>query len=1159
MKKMLDSADVGMLTKQKKLILWIMKKSLFFFIALFSVTSFGYTQNFSLNLGKVTLHESFDRIKKAGKVTMFYSDDELNVDKLVRVKFTNKTALEMVSDLVGPNFEVKLVDNSVLLIAPISKEAALTIKELADITVTGKVTNELGENVVGATVTLKGTKKAVLTDADGNFSINIADGGGVLVVSNVGYTTQEVKASKAGNLKIVLVQETAKLDDVVIQVAFGNQKKKSIVSSITTVKPSELRVASSNLTTALAGKVSGLIGYQRGGEPGRDNAEFFVRGVTTFGYGSSPLILIDGVELNVSDLRSLRPDDIASFSIMKDATATALYGARGANGVIYVTTKEGKEGPVKVSGRMETSMSRPTSNVRLADPITYMRLGNEAVKTRDPLGLLPYSPEKIDNTIAGTNPMLYPTTDWQKELFKDYTLNKRINFSLNGGGKTARYYLSIAASQDNGILKVPSVSNFNNNVDFRQYNIRSNTNINLTETSKLKLSFTANFQDFSGPVAGGSDIYKMVMRTNPVLFRPFYEKDAANEFTNHMLFGNYGEGNYLNPYAQMVRGYEEGSNTKVIAQVEFNQNMRFLTEGLDFKMIFNGTKESEYSVYRSYNPYYYRPFQNPETGVVSLKPLNEKTGTEYLDYNEGTKYIASSTYVESNLTYNKSIDDKNDISGLLVFTLNNRLFSNAGNLQKSLPYRNMGLSGRFTYANSQKYFAEFNFGYNGSERFSQNNRWGFFPAVGLGWLASNEKFFEKYNKVVTKLKFKATYGLVGNDKIGSADDRFFYLSQVNMNDETSGYTTGENFQNYLSGIAIQRYANDLITWETAKKMNVGVELSLFDKLDLNVDAFREDRSNILSDRILPSSMGLQAGVKANVGEVRAQGIDGSLTFKQDFKNGAWLQVMGNFTYATNKITKKEEPDYSATPWLSAIGQPINQVWGYVAERLFVDQAEVNNSPLQTFGEYSGGDIKYKDINGDGKISGLDKVPIGNPTVPEIVYGAGFSAGYKGFDLSCFFQGAANSSFWIDTYATAPFVSTEVRDSNNNLILDPTGRPFVGGNQLLKAYADDHWSEANRNVYALWPRLSNNLNENNTQTNTWFMQDGAFLRMKTLEIGYSLSDELTAKLKMEKVRFYTSGTNLFVLSKFKLWDPELAGNGLGYPNQRVFNVGVNVSF
>lgn len=1011
-------------------------------------------------------------------------------------------------------------------------------------TIKGVVKDENGQPIIGVNVLVLGTVRGTQTDFDGEYQVK-ASKGDILEFSYIGMETKKVTVGDNNVINVVLKESAQSLDEVVVM-SFGKQKKKNVIASVATVKPTELKIPSSNLTTALAGRVPGLISYQRGGEPGRNNAEFFIRGVTTFGYASSPLILIDGVELTIDDLRRLHPDDIAEFSIMKDASATALYGARGANGVIFVTTKEGVEGPVKVTVRMESSVSTPTREIELADPITYMRMGNEAVKTRDPLGLLPYSLEKIENTVAGTDPILYPTTDWYEELFQDFAISNRINFSLNGGGKTARYYVSVASNTDKGILSVPKISNFNSNIKFKQQNLRSSTNISLTETSKLKLSFNVNFENYTGPINGGSAVYNQVMRTNPVLFRPFYEKDAANEFTNHILFGNFGNGDYLNPYAEMVRGYQENVSSKIIAQLEFNQDLKFIAEGLNFRLIFNGTKDSRYEALRSYNPYYYSPRLNSLTGQVSLTSLNEESGTETLSFLQRNRSISSSTYVESNLSYQKEIDDKNEVGGLLVFTINDRLStlsdndlgaSEAQQLQKSLAYRNMGLSGRFTYARAQKYFAEFSFGYNGSERFAKKERWGFFPSLALGWMASDEKFFESIDDVVTKLKIKGSYGLVGNDQIGGPNDRFFYLSQVDL--DSGGYVTGENFGNFQSGVSIQRYANDQITWETGKKMNVGFELGLYNKLDLEVDFFREDRENILANRILPSSLGLQAGVRANIGEARSEGIDGTLVFSDDFADGnGWMQLRGNFTYAKNKITKIEEPDYSDTPWLSRIGQPINQTWGYVAERLFIDQAEVNNSPVQTFGEYSGGDIKYRDINGDGKISALDQVPIGNPTVPEITYGIGLSAGYKNLDVSCFFQGSANSSFWVDPYATAP---------------------FVGERQLLKAWADDYWSETNRNEYAKWPRLSNTYVQNNNQTNTWFMQDGSFLRLKQAEIGYKMPESLVSKLKMEKIRLYLSGTNLFVMSNFKLWDPELSGNGLGYPNQRVFNFGVNLSF
>ena len=1013
----------------------------------------------------------------------------------------------------------------------------------------GTVLDETGLPLPNATVTIVGTKKGAATDFDGIFFITVKESD-VLSVSYLGYKTKQVPVAGKNNVNISLEADAsaAALDEIVI-VSFGKQKKKNVISSVTTIKPSELKVASSNLTTALAGRVSGLIGFQRGGEPGQDNASFFVRGVTSFGANNSPLILIDGVELTIDDLRRLHPDDIDAFSILKDASATALYGARGANGVIFVTMKEGKEGPIKISARVETSYSMPTQNIELADPITYMLLGNEAVRTRDPIAPLPYSQQKIENTIFGSNPELYPTTDWYNELFSDFAVNKRLNFSLSGGGGTARYYLSVAGQQDLGVLNVPDESSFDNNVNFKSYNIRSSTNVNLTKTSKLKVSFNANFEKYSGPRQGGSSVYNSVLRTNPVEFSPFYKKDETNEFTNHILFGNVLRNGSLltNPFAEMASGIQETSSSKIIAQLQFNQDLNFITEGLNYRMIFNTTNNSTSRIDRFNNPFYYSPTLNSATGITSLRQLNPLTGTEFIDFKQSGRAISTTTYFESNFSYNKEIDDKNEVSGLLVYTLNNRLntltdsqlvdtsLNSSELLELSLPFRNMGLSGRFTYARNQKYFVEFNFGYNGSERFAKNERWGFFPSAALGWMVSDEPFMKKAEDVITKLKLKASYGLVGNDNLGNNVDRFFYLSVISF--DGNGYTTGEEFNNYINGVSISRYGNNQITWETAKKFNFGLELGLFNDLDLEVDVFLEKRENILANRVVPSSLGLQSDVRANIGAAESRGVDATLVYNKSLTNDIWLQVRGNFTYATNEITKIEEPDYTDTPWLSRIGKPINQTWGYVADRLFVDQAEVDNSPEQTFGDYTGGDIKYRDINGDGKISLLDQVPIGNSTIPEIVFGAGFSLGIKNLDISCFFQGAANSTFFINPRQTAPFVNQQ---------------------QLLKVYADSHWSESNRDLYAQWPRLSGTQINNNMQTSTWFMKDGAFVRLKSAEIGYSFPDRFIKKSNLQKLRVYASGTNLFVLSRFKLWDPELAGNGFNYPNQRVFNFGINVS-
>lgn len=535
--------------------------------------------------------------------------------------------------------------------------------------------------------------------------------------------------------------------------------------------------------------------------------------------------------------------------------------------------------------------------------------------------------------------------------------------------------------------------------------------------------------------------------------------------------------------------------------------------------------------------------------TYTLALLNPTGGTEYLNYNEGLKDITTTNYMELAANYNREFGG-HGVSGMLVFTRRTQQNSNAGDLQKSLPYKNQGLSGRFTYSFDKRYFAEFNFGYNGSERFAENERYGFFPSFGVGYLISSEKFWKPLEKTVNKLKLKFTYGLVGNDQIGDANDRFYYLSNVNMDDSAKGQTFGTNWGNTINGITVNRYANEFITWEKAEKTNVGLELGLFNKLEIQADLFYEKRNSILMTRsYIPSTMGLTADVRANVGAASGKGIDLSVDYQHSINKDTWITGRANFTYATSKYERIEEPDYvgAGTPWRSQVGQNLSQRWGFIAERLFVDEADIANSPTQNFGNVvMAGDIKYKDIDGNGQITDADMVPIGYPTTPEIAYGFGLSAGYKNWDLSVFFQGNARTTFWIDPSSISPFIDTDSESS-------------LSQNALLQAIADDHWSESNRNIYAFWPRLSNELNENNTQISTWWMQDGSFMRLKSLEIGYSLPKSWVKKMRLGTVRLYLSGTNLLTFSKFKLWDPEMGGNGLGYPIQRVYNVGLNVNF
>lgn len=1008
---------------------------------------------------------------------------------------------------------------------------------------------ETGEPMPGATVSVEGSTRGVMTDLDGSFELTGVKPTDKLKFECLGKETQVLQVGTMTNFVVKLKNAANELDEVTV-VAFGKQRKESVIGSISTVDVKTLKVPSSNLTTALAGNVAGVIAYQRTGEPGQDNADFFVRGITTFGANTSPLILIDNIELTSTDLARLQPDDIESFSIMKDATATALYGARGANGVIFVTTKRGQEGPAKIFARVETSISAPTDVVELADPVTYMKSYNEAISTRDPLGELMYTYDKIEQTgKPDANRLIYPANDWYDMLFKDFATSYRANVSARGGGKVATYYVSGAYTEDTGVLKVDKRNSFNNNIDDKNYTLRSNVDINVTPTTKLAVRLTGNFRDYQGPLNGGSDVYRQVMHSDPVLFPAYYPVDDEHVGIQHIMFGNYEDGSYINPYANLVKGYKNYQRSQMIAAVQLEQDLKFITKGLSFMTLFNLTRLSEFTVNRQFNPYWYRLDRyDSYTGEYHVNRINEN-GTDYLTYSESGKTVKNTMYSETRLNYNRSFG-KHDVTGLLVLTASESLTANAGSLQLSLPSRNAGLSGRFTYGYDKRYFIEYNFGYNGSERFHKSHRWGFFPSAGLAWMMSNEKWFKPLTKMVSNLKLRYSYGLVGNDNIGSSSNRFYYLSEMSMNNSGLGASFGETRNVSYNGIGVVRYANEAITWEKSYKSNYALELGLFKKLDIIAEYFTEHRTDIFMQRAdIPNTMGLQASVYGNIGQARSKGIDIQADYKQAWASGLWASARANFTYSTGKYDVYEEPTYPES-YRQHAGRSIRQTWGYIAERLFIDDEDAANSPSQAaFGsQYGGGDIKYTDVNGDGVITNADMVPIGYPTSPEIIYGFGVSLGHKGFDVSVFFQGLGRESFWID--ATSAY-STKYNKYGT--------APFVNNGQLLKAYSDSHWSEDNRDIYALYPRYSAYENHNNTQVSTWWMRDGSFVRLKQMEFGYTLPQKLTNKIHIDNLRVYFQGNNLLCWSKFKLWDPELAGEGFNYPIQRTFNIGVNVTF
>ena len=1022
-------------------------------------------------------------------------------------------------------------------------------QDVSRLTISGKVVDEKQQPMGGVSIIVEGSMRGVISDVDGNFSIG-AFARDILSFSFLGYETLQIKASDCPTL--VKMQVKANEMDELTVVGFAKQRKESVIGSIVTVTPEDLRIPSSNLTQAFAGNIAGMITQQLSGEPGKDNAAFFIRGVTTFGYSQNPLILIDNIESSADDLARLTPDDIEAFSVMKDATATAIYGARGANGVLLITTKSGREGSMRVNARVEFSLSRPTEFIDMVDPISYMKYHNEAVLTRNPLALRPNSDEKIAATEAGLNPYVYPAVDWYENLFNDFVFNSRANASVSGGGKTARYYVSLGFSDDNGIMKVDKRNNYNTNINYKKLNLRSNININLTKTTEFAIKVTGNFDDYTGPISGGNELYRATMATSPVMFPMYYEPDAAHIHTTHILFGNGSGGSYINPYAEMIKGYRQWDQSLISMQAELSQNFDFITKGLSARFFANTTRKGYKTITRKVEPFYYSVGSyDVATDTYVLEALNKDTGRENLDYANAYQDVTTTYYLEAAINYARTFGEKHDVGGLLVWTMRNYKGTDMSSVQTSLPQRNLGLSGRFTYGYDNRYFVEANFGYNGSERFSENERFGFFPSVGVAWILSNEKFWsDKLKNTLDRVKLKATYGLVGNDAIGSSYDRFYYLSDINLNAGGANYGWGENFGYRPGTIAINRYANPYITWEIARKLNVGAEFTLFNIFDFQVDYFTEKRESIFGARsTIPAEMGFSQNLQANNGKASSKGFEVQLDANHSFNEDWWLGVRGNFTYATGKYDYLEEP-FTPYPWLSRVGTNINQPYGFIAERLFIDEEDILNSPTQQFGEYMPGDIKYRDINEDGVINNQDFVPIGISSTPEIVYGFGISVGWKGLDLSCFFQGATRVSFFVNSKATNPFMPMDFGGTFD-------GRTNING--MMQAVADSYWSETNRNIYATFPRLSTTDIWNNNQASTWWLRDGSYLRLKTLEVGYTLPEKWTSKIHISKLRVYASGINLFSWSRFKMWDVEMGNDGMQYPIQAVYNLGLNINF
>lgn len=1065
------------------------------------------------------------------------------------------------------------------------------------ITVVGTVVDTAHMPLSNINITVQSNEKVgTATDVNGKFVLEVAPGS-MLVFTAVTYNnvTYKVPGTPEQDLRITLTPKEVSADEEVIVTAYGKKvRRESVTGSVATIKPDQLRTPASNLTAALAGQVAGIIGFQSSGQPGFDNADFFVRGVTTFGYRQSPLILIDNIELTSDDLARLQVDDIAEFSILKDASATALYGSRGANGVILVTTKRGKVGKPNYNVRYDNSVSTPTQTLKFADPITYMNLYNEALLTRNPYQLPRFDADKIyftQRTLDGApdgNPYVYPAVDWLDLMFKKYSQTKKLNASVSGGSESTQYMVSGSYSEDNGLLKEGNQSIFNGGIKFRNYQLRSNVDVKLTRTTKLSVDLWGIFNDYNGPITNdasgfATDLYYWATHSSPVLFPAYFAPDSANRYTQHILFGNFNGNSpdrsgdnflptqgvgYSNPYAQMMRGYRTRNNSRISATARLSQDLGMITKGLNFSGFFTTNRFAQVQYSMTYNPFYYTVnTYNRAANQYELFWLNNKSGltfngngasgsnavaTEYLDISAGDRGSSSFIQMQGILSYDRNFED-HSLNGSLVINRQQTLDpSNVGDYTKVLPTRNLTYAGSARYGYQNKYNLQFDFGYNGSERFDPTHRFGFFPSVSGAWNVSKENFWKnsKLGNIVTMFKLRASYGKAGNDDIGS--QRFFYLSNVNLENTGAGAVFGTNNGYSRPGVTITNYPNPEISWEISRISNYAVEFTLFNALDFIGEYWIRKTTDILQTRLIPNSMGLEASLSGNLGKARSQGLDLTLNYKKTFSNGISLVVMSNSTFSKAKYDYYEEPNYGTEYWRRQTGQYVGQRMGYIAERLFVDDQEAAASPTQVFGTSGrgarGGDIKYRDINGDGVINSSDRVAIGLPNNPQITYGFGASLNYKSFDLNFRFTGQARASLYMNPNAISPFVSV------------------TGGSptQILQQFADNHWSEGSQDLYALYPRLGTTMDDiaNNSQVSTWWLRDGSLLRLKSTEIGYTLPKKWLNRVSVRNARIYLSGINLLRFSNFELWEPELslsgsANSAFNYPLLKQYNLGINI--
>lgn len=998
----------------------------------------------------------------------------------------------------------------------------------AQIEVGGVVIDELGEPLPGANITIKGNEEVgTISDIDGKFSLKSLAPNTTLVVSFMGYQTQEIVVKKTNyNLQVTLVPNSEALDEVVV-VGMGTQRKVSVVGAVTTIEPAAITAPSTSITNMLGGVVPGIIAVGRSGEPGNDISEFWIRGISTFGANSSALVLIDGIEGNLNDVN---PSDIESFSILKDASATAVYGVRGANGVVLITTRSGEEGPAKVTWKSSVTLSYSPRMPEYLNASDYATLANEArvVSNMDPL----YSPTELEIIKNQLDPDLYPNVNWQDVILKDYTFNHQHYMNISGGGKAARYFVSVGGTFKDAIFNQDKVNKYNTNVRWAQYNFRGKVDMNLTPSTIMGLALDGVIVDSRGPGYGSdnSSLWASQANLTPLT--------VPLRYSNGQLaaYGNTGEN--ISPYVLLNHmGYKKSNRTTLNINLTLRQDFDKWIKGLSARGMFSYYNNNTHDTTRQKNPDLYKAIGRANDGSLMTQHTVQASNLSF-----GTAAGAQRRYYfEGQVTYDRIFNEVHRVGGLLHYYMQSSETTLATDEISSIPERYQALSSRLTYSYKDTYFVEGNLGYTGSENFEPGRQFGWFPAIALGWLPTQYEFMKQHLPWLNHFKIRASYGEVGNDRIGNR--RFPYLTLINFNN-SGRWGSG--------GLTESQIGADNLHWEVAKKYNLGFDFQLFnDKIGGTIDFFRDTRDNIFQERqMMPVEVGVVTNPYTNVGRMRSEGIDGNIYWNQRINDDNSFTVRANMTYAKNKVIHWDQASFRY-PYQSYSNVQYGIQRGLIAMGLFANEDEINSSPKQTFGEVRPGDIRYKDVNGDGKIDADDEVPIAYSNVPEMQYGFALEYRWKRLTVSALFTGVGKVNFLYGGTGFYPFVGEE---TGNVLSIVNDQR-----NRWTPAWYSGDPSTENPN--ARFPRLTYGPNQNNNRASTFWLADGSYLRWKSLDISYRLgTNKYLSRVGISDLVLQFVGQNLAVWDSVKLWDPEQASsNGAVYPLQRTFSLQLTATF